>query len=214
MRTRVKICGLTTSDDIANAVQCGADALGFNMFPASPRFVPEDDLAELTQKVPPFISKVGLFVNAEASKVEALARQARFDLLQFHGDESDDYCAQFGMPFIKVIRLSSDMALAEEIKKFPNSHGILVDAHDEVLFGGTGKTLDWSNLAEIDQPLILAGGLTADNVASAILQVKPFAVDVSSGVEVAKGVKDSKKIRDFMIAVRKADRPLSHNESQ
>ena len=213
MRTRVKICGLTTIDDIVNAVISGADALGFNMFPASPRFVPEDQLAKLSRSVPPFISKVGLFVNADASKVEALAQLAKFDLLQFHGDESDDYCTQFGMPFIKVIRLSSAMSLAEEIKKFPNSHGILVDAHDEVLFGGTGKTLDWNNLAEIDQPLILAGGLTPDNVATAILQVKPFAVDVSSGVEVSKGVKDPKKIRDFMVAVRTADTPLDHNGS-
>jgi len=211
MRTRVKICGLTTIDDIVNAVTSGADALGFNMFPASPRFVPEDQLSELSKSVPPFISKVGLFVNADASKVEALAAKAKFDLLQFHGDESDDYCAQFGLPFIKVVRLSPVMSLDEEIKKFPNSHGILVDAHDEVLFGGTGKTLDWSNLLEIDQPLILAGGLTPENVATAISQVKPFAVDVSSGVEVSKGVKDPKKIRDFMVAVRNADRLLDLN---
>ena len=211
MRTRVKICGLTTIDDIVNAVTSGADALGFNMFPASPRFVPEGQLSELSKSVPPFISKVGLFVNADASKVEALAAKAKFDLLQFHGDESDDYCAQFGLPFIKVVRLSPAMSLDEEIKKFPNSHGILVDAHDEVLFGGTGKTLDWSNLLEIDQPLILAGGLTPENVATAISQVKPFAVDVSSGVEVSKGVKDPKKIRDFMVAVRNADRLLDQN---
>ena len=211
MRTRVKICGLTTIDDIVNAVTSGADALGFNMFPASPRFVPEDQLSKLSKSVPPFISKVGLFVNADASKVEALAAKAKFDLLQFHGDESDDYCAQFGLPFIKVVRLSPVMFLDEEIKKFPNSHGILVDAHDEVLFGGTGKTLDWSNLLEIDQPLILAGGLTPENVATAISQVKPFAVDVSSGVEVSKGVKDPKKIRDFMVAVRNADRLLDQN---
>ena len=211
MRTRVKICGLTTIDDIVNAVTSGADALGFNMFPASPRFVPEDQLSKLSKSVPPFISKVGLFVNADASKVEALAAKAKFDLLQFHGDESDDYCAQFGLPFIKVVRLSPVMSLDEEIKKFPNSHGILVDAHDEVLFGGTGKTLDWSNLLEIDQPLILAGGLTPENVATAISQVKPFAVDVSSGVEVSKGVKDPKKIRDFMVAVRNADRLLDQN---
>jgi len=173
--------------------------------------VPEDQLSELSKSVPPFISKVGLFVNADASKVEALAAKAKFDLLQFHGDESDDYCAQFGLPFIKVVRLSPVMFLDEEIKKFPNSHGILVDAHDEVLFGGTGKTLDWSNLLEIDQPLILAGGLTPENVATAISQVKPFAVDVSSGVEVSKGVKDPKKIRDFMVAVRNADRLLDQN---
>ena len=211
MRTRVKICGLTTIDDIVNAVKSGADALGFNMFPASPRFVPENQLSELSKSAPPFISKVGLFVNADASKVEALAAKAKFDLLQFHGDESDDYCAQFGLPFIKVVRLSPVMSLDEEIKKFPNSHGILVDAHDEVLFGGTGKTLDWSNLLEIDQPLILAGGLTPENVATAISQVKPFAVDVSSGVEVSKGVKDPKKIRDFMVAVRNADRLLDQN---
>ena len=211
MRTRVKICGLTTIDDIVNAVTSGADALGFNMFPASPRFVPEGQLSKLSKSVPPFISKVGLFVNADTSKVEALAAKAKFDLLQFHGDESDDYCVQFGLPFIKVIRLSPDMSLGEEIEKFPNSHGILVDAHDEVLFGGTGKTLDWSNLLEIDRPLILAGGLTPKNVATAISQVKPFAVDVSSGVEVSKGVKDPKKIRDFMVAVRNADRLLDQN---
>jgi len=211
MRTRVKICGLTTIDDIVNAVTSGADALGFNMFPASPRFVPEGQLSKLSKSVPPFISKVGLFVNADTSKVEALAAKAKFDLLQFHGDESDDYCVQFGLPFIKVIRLSPDMSLGEEIEKFPNSHGILVDAHDEVLFGGTGKTLDWSNLLEIDRPLILAGGLTPENVATAISQVKPFAVDVSSGVEVSKGVKNLKKIRDFMVAVRNADRLLDQN---
>ena len=211
MRTRVKICGLTTIDDIVNAVTSGADALGFNMFPASPRFVPEGQLSKLSKSVPPFISKVGLFVNADTSKVEALAAKAKFDLLQFHGDESDDYCVQFGLPFIKVIRLSPDMSLGEEIEKFPNSHGILVDAHDEVLFGGTGKTLDWSNLLEIDRPLIIAGGLTPENVATAISQVKPFAVDVSSGVEVSKGVKNLKKIRDFMVAVRNADRLLDQN---
>jgi len=211
MRTRVKICGLTTIDDIVNAVTSGADALGFNMFPASPRFVPEGQLSKLSKSVPPFISKVGLFVNADTSKVEALAAKAKFDLLQFHGDESDDYCVQFGLPFIKVIRLSPDMSLGEEIEKFPNSHGILVDAHDEVLFGGTGKILDWSSLLEIDRPLILAGGLTPKNVATAISQVKPFAVDVSSGVEVSKGVKNLKKIRDFMVAVRNADRLLDQN---
>jgi len=205
MRTRVKICGLTTINDVNNAVLLGADALGFNMYPVSPRFVPEDQLSKLSQAAPPFVSKVGLFVNEESSKVKALAAQAKFDVLQFHGDETDDYCAQFGLPFIKVIRLGQGMSLDEEIIKFPSSRGILVDAHDDVLFGGTGKTLDWNGLSAIDQPLILAGGLTSLNVATAIAKVKPFAVDVSSGVEVSKGLKDLAKMQNFMAAVRKAD---------
>lgn len=209
MRTRVKFCGLTTVDDITNAVALGVDALGFNMFPASPRFVPEDQLVKLMNAVPPFVSKVGLFVNADSATVSQLSAEARFDLLQFHGDENDEYCAQFGKPFIKVIRLSASMSLDEEIKKFPNSHGVLVDAHDEVLFGGTGKTLDWNSLSAIDQPLILAGGLTSQNVATAIDKVKPFAVDVSSGVEVSKGLKDLVKMKSFMAAVQKADRQLN-----
>ncbi len=205
MHTRVKICGITNSGDVDLAVKAGADALGFNMFKGSARYVEPAAARELVKRVPPFVTKVGLFVNEEKTRVEEIDTLVDFDLLQFHGDESDEYCRQFEKSYMKVIRVKPGLDLTHEVKRYPGSSAILLDAYVQEEFGGTGKTINWHEIPDLNCPVILAGGLNPGNVIQAIALVKPFAVDVSSGVESSKGIKDSKKIRNFMAAVAAAD---------
>ncbi|MBI5785938.1 MAG: phosphoribosylanthranilate isomerase [Rhodocyclales bacterium] len=204
-RTRVKICGITREQDLGAAAAAGADALGFVFYPPSPRFLAADRAAELVRQVPPFVSTVGLFVNPDPDFVRATLAAVPLDLLQFQGDESPEFCAQFARPYLKVARMRPGLDLLEFARTFASARGLLLDAYVEA-YGGAGQTFDWSLVPRgLPTPILLAGGLTADNVGSAIRKLRPWAVDVSSGVEIAKGIKDAAKIAAFIAAVKNAD---------
>ncbi len=210
-RTRIKICGLIRDNDVRSAVRSGADALGFVFYPKSARAVDFDQAARLMASVPAFVTKVALFVNEDALHVAEALRLLPIDLLQFHGDESPDYCSGFGRPWIKAARIGPNFDLLEFSERYatkPKVCGILADTLVDG-FGGAGKTFDWSLIpASLPLPLILSGGLTITNVARAISAVRPWAVDVSSGVEDdagPKGIKIAAKIDEFIAGVRHAD---------
>lgn len=204
-RTRIKICGLTRAQDVRAAVQNGADAIGFVFYPPSPRAVDVDRAAELAALLPPFVTAVGLFVNPAPTEVEAVLARVPLQLLQFHGDEREADCARYGLPWIKAARMRPGVDLLEFALSHPRACGILVDAFVDG-YGGGGKTFDWSLIPQgFGRPLVLSGGLDADNVAEAVRRVRPWAVDVSSGVESAKGIKDAAKIAAFIAGVRDAD---------
>ena len=204
-RTRIKICGLTRPEDVRAAVDSGADAIGFVFYPPSPRAVSFEQAAELAALLPPFVTAVGLFVNPERTFVTEALSKVPLQLLQFHGDEPDAECARHGRPWIKAARMRPGVDLIEFSTLHPGARGILVDAFVDG-YGGGGKTFDWSLIpAGLDRPLILSGGLDPDNVAEAVRQLRPWAVDVSSGVESAKGIKDAARIAAFIAGVRNAD---------
>ncbi len=202
MRTRVKICGITNVKDALDVVEAGADAIGLVFYAPSPRSVMLAQAKEIVSSVPAFVTVVGLFVNAEKSEIEKIIAEVGIDLIQFHGDESPAFCRQFNRPYIKVVRVKLDTNLIQYADDFFDAKALLLDAYAEGLPGGTGHSFDWglipSNLAT---PVILAGGLNVENVAQAIKTVQPYAVDVSSGVEVAKGIKDAYKVKRFMQQV-------------
>lgn len=201
MRTRIKICGLTRPEDVLAAIEAGADALGFVFYPPSPRFIDIERAASLVQLVPPFVTTVGLFVNAEPQVVRETLAAVPLHLLQFHGDEGEAYCRQFDRPYVKAARMKPGIDLLQYASAFPSAQAILLDAFVEG-FGGGGKVFDWNLIpSALPKPLILSGGLDAGNVGEAISRVKPAAVDVSSGVEAAKGIKDAGKIHAFVSAV-------------
>ncbi|MEF9995104.1 MAG: phosphoribosylanthranilate isomerase [Burkholderiaceae bacterium] len=205
MRTRIKICGLTRSDDVAAAAVVGADAVGFVCYLKSPRFVGPERLLELARAVPPLVTPVLLFVNAAPAEVRAALELVPHALLQFHGDEPEVWCAQFQRPWLRAVRMAEGVDLLDCERRFPSAAGLLADA-PSAGFGGSGESFDWSRLPlRRSRPLILAGGLNADNVGAAITQVRPWAVDVSSGVESAPGIKDARRIHEFIAAVRAAD---------
>jgi len=202
LRVRAKICGITRVEDALLAVQNGADAIGLVFYAPSPRNVSIQQAIDIANQVPAFVSVVGLFVNAEAEFVNEVLSQVQLDLLQFHGDETPEYCAQFKRPFIKAIRVKTDTNLVQCAKDFSTAKALLLDTYTEGVAGGTGHVFDWDLIpAQLDKPVILAGGLNAGNVAQAIEKVKPYAVDVSGGVEAAKGIKDAMKIAAFMQQV-------------
>lgn len=204
-RTRVKICGITRPEDLQAVLAAGADAVGFVFHPPSPRYVDRPLAASLVRRVPPFVTRVGLFVNADPAMVKAVLAAMPLDVLQFHGDEDAHYCEQFARPYVKVARMAPGLDLVEFARAFASAQGILLDAHVES-YGGAGKTFDWSLIpGSLPLPVILSGGLSAGNVGEAIRMVRPWAVDVSSGVEVAKGIKDASMIAAFVAAVRSAD---------
>lgn len=207
MPTRIKICGLTRADDVQAAIDCGADALGFVFYERSPRHVTLAQAERLLVRVPPLVSAVGLFVNAPAAVVREALAALPLDQLQFHGAESADYCRQFGRRWFKAVPmrdLPSAEAAAAWLAAYPDSSAFLFDAFGKAQMGGSGEVFDWSRLPPTDRPVILAGGLHAGNVGDAIRRFRPFAVDVSSGVESAPGVKSSAKMRAFFSAVRNA----------
>ncbi len=204
-RTRVKICGITRDADLAAAVDAGADAVGFVFYPPSPRALTPDAAAALAARVPPFVARVGLFVNAAAATVREILAAIPLDVLQFHGEEDAAYCAQFGRPYLKAARVWPGLDLLEFARAYPAAQGLLLDAWVEA-YGGIGQSFDWSLIPEqLPLPVILSGGLHAGNVEEAINKVHPWAVDVSSGVEAAKGIKDADKVAAFLAAVRTAD---------
>ena len=204
-RTRIKICGITREEDARGAVDLGADALGFVFYPPSPRYLTAARAAELVRQVPPFVTAVGLFVNAEAAAVERVLDSVPLQLLQFHGDEDGAYCRQFGRPYIKAARMRPGIDLLEYAASFPDACGLLLDAYVEA-YGGAGQVFDWRLIPDgLPLPLVLSGGLDASNVEAAVRAVRPWAVDVSSGVECCKGIKDARKIAAFITGVRNAN---------
>lgn len=204
-RTRVKICGITRVEDALAAIAAGADALGFVFHAASPRAVTPEQAAAIIAALPPFVTTVGLFVDAPFAVINATLAVAPLDLLQFHGDEPEADCARHGRPWIKALRVQPGQDVAATMAAWPGARAILLDAWHPDLAGGTGLRFDWRQVpADARQPVILAGGLTPDNVAEAIRQTRPYAVDVSGGVEQAKGLKDATRIQAFMTGVRSA----------
>lgn len=202
MRTRSKICGITRVEDALAAVACGADAIGLVFYAQSSRAVTAARAAEIVACLPPFVDAVGLFVDADAAEVRSVMNTVRLDLLQFHGDEPPAYCDSFSVPYIKAARVRPGLNLVEYAARYSGAKGLLLDAYVEGVAGGTGERFDWSLIpADLPKPVILAGGLTPDNVANAIRQVRPYAVDVSGGVEREKGIKDTDKIAAFMRGV-------------
>jgi phosphoribosylanthranilate isomerase len=220
-RTRIKICGLTRPEDVRAAVAEGADALGFVFYPKSPRYVTPEAAARLLGTVPPFVTTVGLFVNATRQEVEETIRQAPVSLLQFHGDETLEQCVALAKtanrPFVRALRIGPEGSVADLIEYERNYRaagalfaGLLLDAFVEG-YGGGGKVFDWSLIPkELAPRVVLSGGLSVQNATEAVLQVRPYAVDISSGVEQSKGIKDPAKIRAFIGAVRQADASLSN----
>jgi phosphoribosylanthranilate isomerase len=201
---RIKICGLTRLDDLRLAVYAGADALGLVFYPPSPRCVDLSTAARLAHAAPPFVSIVGLFVNADPTVVRATLAALPIHLLQFHGDEDESYCRQFDRPYIKAARVRPGMDLIQYAAAFPSAQAILLDAFVDG-YGGGGKVFDWSLVPPVlGKSLILSGGLDAENVGEAVRRLRPEAVDVSSGVEASKGIKDAGKMRAFVAAVRAA----------
>lgn len=201
-RTRVKICGLTSVKDALFAVNCGADAIGLVFYEPSPRHVSIDQAWSIAESIPAFVTKTALFVNPDVDYVKAVLRTVKIDLLQFHGDESPEFCEQFGLTYIKAVRMREDIDLVALEKRYSRSAGLLLDAYKEGLPGGTGEQFDWTSIpSDIAQRIILAGGLNAENVQLAIQQVAPWALDVSGGVETSKGVKSAEKIQKFMQQV-------------
>lgn len=205
MKVRTKICGITNLEDALQAIESGADALGFVFYEKSPRNISASKAFEICRQIPPFVSKVGLFVNASSEEIKSVCSTVPLDLIQFHGDERESDCIIFGIPYIKAIRIrsSEDFNLAE--KTYPNSQGILVDTYKPGIPGGTGEKFDWSLLPiERKKPLILAGGLNEQNIYQAIQSVHPYAVDVSGGVEQVKGKKNHHTVTQFLNEVSRA----------
>ncbi|BCB26421.1 N-(5'-phosphoribosyl)anthranilate isomerase [Sulfurimicrobium lacus] len=204
--TRAKICGITTIEDGRTAARHGADAIGLVFYPPSPRLVSVTQAAEIAAALPPFVTTVGLFVNPQAGEVEAVLRELRLDMLQFHGDETPEFCASFGVPWLKAVRVKPRVDLVQCAIRYRDARGLLLDAFVAGTPGGTGLSFDWGLIpAELPLPVILSGGLDPANVRTAIEQVKPWAVDVSSGVEASKGIKDAAKIAAFMRGVHSAN---------
>ncbi|HLT14491.1 MAG TPA: phosphoribosylanthranilate isomerase [Marinobacter sp.] len=204
MTTRVKICGLTREQDVAAAVACGADSIGFVFYEPSPRSVSIAQAKLLVARVPAFVTVTGLFVNPDSEFVESVLESVPLDLLQFHGDESAAFCDSFGRRWIKAIRVREAGQIQQAFTDYSQAVGLLVDAWDPDRFGGTGQSFNWQLIPrERPLPLILAGGLSSANVARAIEEVRPWAVDVSGGVELSKGKKDATKLSDFFKEVHR-----------
>jgi phosphoribosylanthranilate isomerase len=203
MRTRVKICGITRAQDAIKAVEFGADAIGLVFYDKSPRAVTIDEARAIIQKIPPFVSIVGLFVDPSPKDVAAVLHRVSLDLLQFHGDELPSECSAYGKPYIKAIKIREGIDIAAQVNRYTTARGILLDTYDPKMPGGTGRVFDWSMIPKgLGKPIILAGGLTPENVWQAITKVRPFAVDVSGGVEADKGIKDVEKMAAFMRGVQ------------
>lgn len=205
-RTRIKICGITSEEDAALAVEAGADAVGLVFYRGSPRYVSMENAARIVRSLPPFVTSVGLFVDVSGDEIEEALARTGVSVLQFHGDESPADCAASGQRWIKAGRVGAGFDVAGFVAEYEGAHGWLLDSRSEQAPGGTGETFDWARVpAGLAGRIILAGGLDADNVGAAIAQVRPYAVDVSSGVERSPGIKDRARLQAFTAAVRAAD---------
>lgn len=208
-RTRIKICGITRVEDALAAAAAGADAIGLVFFANSPRAVSIETARNICAALPTFVTAVGLFVDAEPRAVNDVLDAVPLDLLQFHGNESSEYCAQFSRPYCKALRMRDDLDVIAEAAQFSAARSILLDTYRAGVAGGTGEIFEWQRVPpSLRNKIILAGGLLPENVGDAIKQVRPYAVDVSGGVESAPGIKDVKKIEAFIAAVRCADSEL------
>ena len=202
---RIKICGITRKEDAFAAAELGADALGFVFYGPSPRNIDPAKARGIIESLPPFVTTVGLFVNPDRAHVDAVLSEIKLDMLQFHGEEPAEFCASFGVPYLKAVRMKPDLNLLQYAVSYHGAAGILVDSFVEGIAGGTGTTFDWARIpADLGKPLVLSGGLSPENVATAIAAVRPWAVDVSSGVEAGKGIKDKTKMARFIQGVRHA----------
>jgi phosphoribosylanthranilate isomerase len=205
-RTRIKICGIKEPEHARVAVEAGADAIGLVFFRESPRFVTVARAKKIASTLPPYVTPVGLFVNAKATEIRAILKAVPLGLLQFQGDEEPAFCSKFGVPYVRAVRMEEGVDLVEYRHRFSGAKALMVDAHVPGQRGGTGQVFDWAQLpSKHPAPLILSGGLTAGNVGRAIREVRPWAVDVSSGVESSRGVKDPAKIIEFIRSVRRED---------
>jgi phosphoribosylanthranilate isomerase len=206
MSTMVKICGVTRTEDALFAAQSGASAIGLVFYRPSPRYIEPDAAAAIVRALPPFVTAVGLFVDATEEEVRAVAARAHIQLLQFHGAESQQFCSRFDLPYMKAVRVRPGVDLLQYALDFHDAQALLLDAYQEGLHGGTGATFDWALIPpSLPLPIVLSGGLDPDNVRDAVRAVKPWAVDVSSGVEARKGIKDPAKIAAFISGVRDVD---------
>lgn len=204
MNCRVKICGITNIEDAVLACDLGADALGFVFYPPSPRAISADAANEIVKQLPPFVVPIALFVNASVEEINSVISQNKRWLIQFHGDESDAFCRQFNTNFVKALRVKEGCDIMAEIQCFPSASAILLDTFKAGVPGGTGESFNWDLVpTAAPKPLILAGGLTADNVVQAVTRVQPYAVDVSGGVELTKGIKDPLKLEQFIIGAKR-----------
>lgn len=206
MRTRVKICGITRPEDARDAVTQGADAIGLMFYRPSPRYISLGRARDIARQTPAFVTTVAVFVNPSREEVEEVIRECDIALLQFHGEEAPEFCASFSRPYVKVARIRPGLDLIKYLSPYAAAKAWMLDAFHDDLWGGTGGAFDWgvvpNNMAK---PVILSGGLTADNIPDAIRRLRPHAVDVSTGVEISKGVKDAAKIAAFMKAVKNED---------
>ncbi len=200
----MKICGITRTGDAAAAARAGADAIGLVFYPPSPRYLSVERAREIRDALPPFVQTVALFVNADAAQVSQVIGRVHPAMLQFHGDESPEFCAQFGLPYVKACRVKEGVSALEYLRPFSSAAAWLFDSHVPE-YGGVGESFDWSLVPATEKPVILSGGLSQSNVAAAMRRVRPWGVDVSSGVESAKGIKDAGKIAAFITEVRNAD---------
>lgn len=206
MRTRIKICGITTPAQAQAAARLGADAVGLVFYAPSPRALTIDKASEIVAALPPFVQPVALFVNPRPEEVEEVLRRVPVRLLQFHGDEDAAFCERFGLPYLKAFRLKPGADLLKYAASFQSAAAWLLDAYSEELYGGTGEAFDWNLIPSgLPRPIVLSGGLNPQNVRDAVRRVRPWAVDVSSGVESAKGVKDEGLMAAFIDGVRNAD---------
>ncbi|MGE3162497.1 MAG: phosphoribosylanthranilate isomerase [Burkholderiales bacterium] len=199
------MCGITRTEDAQAAARAGADAIGLVFYPPSPRFLSVERARAIRDALPPFVQTVALFVNADAAQVAQVIGQVHPSMLQFHGEETPAFCGQFGLPYVKACRVGAGVDLLEYLRPFSAAAGWLLDAHVEE-YGGVGASFDWALVPErLERPLVLSGGLTPDNVGAAVRRIRPWAVDVSSGVESAKGIKDAARMASFIAEVRNAD---------
>ena len=207
MSTRVKICGITRIEDALTAIRLGANAIGFIFWDKSARYIDPKEARKIVMALPPFVTVVGVYVNPSSEWVEETCSIAGLNLLQFHGDELPEFCSQFPLPYIKAVRIRSGIDLLQYAAQYSSSNGLLLDSYVEGVPGGTGRTFEWSLIPEnLSLPLIVSGGLDAKNVCEAIRKARPWAVDVSSGVEITKGIKDADKIAAFMTGVRNGEK--------
>jgi phosphoribosylanthranilate isomerase len=205
-RVRIKFCGITNLEDALDADCLGVDALGFVFYKPSPRYIAPLVAAQIIEKLSPFVSTVGLFVNATHQEVSEISELTKIDMLQYHGDESPEYCESSSSPWIKALRVGGDVDITGEVLRFRNAKAILFDSYDVEKRGGTGTSFDWSLIPDqVTCPTILAGGLNPKNIGNAIRHVEPSCVDVSGGIEASKGVKDREKMKDFVAEVNKLD---------
>lgn len=206
-RTRIKICGITNLTDALAAVEVGADALGFVFYPPSSRFIEPKQAADIIYELPPFVVTTGLFVDAAVEDIERAIELVKLDLLQFHGNESPEFCNAFSRPYIKAIHVTENINLKAKAKQYSNARALLLDTSVSGMSGGTGQTFDWSIIPQFHPAkLILAGGLNPINIGQAVKKVKPYAVDISSGVEQSKGIKDKALMRELIQEVYSADK--------